>query len=249
MRLLRWSGSLVVAVVFAAEPVDLKDPVYVALEGLLAHVQGIDIEGRLLWVSSVDRASRRGFLDLFDARTGKRIRHVEVQDGERFHPGGISLDGDAIWVPVAEYKRASTSVIQKRDKRTLALVASFPVADHIGCIAAGHGRLIGGNWDSRELYEWDRTGKQLARVTNPSRTSYQDMKRRGAYLIASGPTGPSAGLVEWLQWPSLRMVRSLRVGKTDRDVRYTNEGMTVRGRRIHFLPEDGPSRLFTFRLP
>ncbi len=251
MSRFQWCGVLLATAIATAQgPISLEHPAaVVALQGNLAHVQGIDIEGHLLWVSSVDRETRRGFLDVFDARAGTRIRHVEVQDGERFHPGGISLDGDAVWIPVAEYKRASSSVIQKRDKRTLALLASFPVADHIGCIAAGRGRLIGGNWDSRELYEWDMSGKFLNRVTNPSKTSHQDMKRRGNYLVASGPTGPLAGLVEWMEWPSLRVVRSLRVGKTDRDIRYANEGMTVRGRRLYFLPEDGPSRLFLFRLP
>lgn len=222
-------------------------PTVLALKATLAHVEGIDVEGPWLWVTSVDRESRRGYLHLFELRTGRLIRQVEVQDGDRFHPGGISLAGDAIWVPVAEYRRASTSVIQKRDKRTLELLASFPVPDHIGCIAAGRDRLIGGNWDSRDLYEWDLAGRLIQRRANPSKTSFQDMKRRGRYLIASGPTGPDSGAVEWLDWPSLRTVRSLTLGVTDKGVRYTNEGMTVRGEVIYVLPEDGASRLFSFR--
>jgi len=247
---MRFLGGLAwFSIAFAVDPVALRDPAVLELKATLHHVQGIDIEGRSLWVTSVDRETKRGFLHLFDAKTGELIRQVEVQDGERYHPGGIALDGDAIWLPVAEYKRASSSVIQKRDKRTLALLRSFPVSDHIGCIAAGRGRLIGGNWDSRDLYEWDLSGLQIGKRTNPSRTSYQDLKRRGRYLIGSGPTGPSAGLVEWMDWPSMRVVKSLSIGKTDRGVRYANEGMTVRGRRIYFLPEDGPSRLFVFRLP
>jgi len=233
-----------------SEPVELKTPEgIVELEGTLPHVQGIDIEGQSLWVTSVDRATKRGFLHLFNARTGKLIRQVEVQDGERYHPGGLSRDKDAIWLPVAEYRRASTSVIQKRNKKTLELISSFAVADHIGCVAAQNGHLIGGTWDSRDFYEWDQQGREISKRPNPSHTSYQDLKFQGAYLIGSGPTGPSAGLVEWVDRRSLDVVRRLALGKTDRGVRYTNEGMAIRGKHIYFLPEDGRSRLFSFRLP
>ncbi len=240
---------LSVAAATAQSP-DLTEPHRVLeLQAKLHHVQGIDVEGNLLWVSSVDRETKRGFLHLFDRKSGKRIREVEVQDGDRFHPGGIALDGNAIWVPVAEYRRASTTVIQKRDKRTLELIASFPVADHIGCVAAGGGNLIGGNWDSRDLYSWTRDGRQLDRRPNPSKTSYQDLKWRGSFLIGSGPTGRDTGAVEWLRWPTLDLHYRLTLNTTDRNVRYTNEGMTIRGHTLYLLPEDGPSRLFSFRLP
>ena len=107
------------------------------------HVQGIDVEGGILWVTSVDRATRAGFLARHDLASGRRLASVEVHDGERFHPGGIQLDGDFVWVPVAEYRRASSAWIQKRDKATLALVAQFEVADHIGCVAACRRRGVG----------------------------------------------------------------------------------------------------------
>src|SRR5690349_16984150 len=87
----------------------------VPLLGETHHVQGIDVNGPTLWVSSVDTRSKRGLLFVFDRTTGKMHHSVEVQSGERYHPGGISLDGNSIWVPVAEYRRASTSSIQKRD--------------------------------------------------------------------------------------------------------------------------------------
>src|SRR5688572_6617490 len=119
----------------------------VALEAALDHVQGIDVEGEALWVSSVDRQAKRGFLHLFDCKSGRLKAQVSVERGIRYHPGGIARDGDSIWVPVAEYVRESTTLVQRRDKRTLALVSEFEVPDHIGCIAADK-TLVGGNWDS-----------------------------------------------------------------------------------------------------
>ena len=59
---------------------------------------------------------------------------------------------------------------------------------------------------------------------------------------------PALGAVDWLEWPSLRLERRVHAGKTDRGVPYTNEGMAVREDRVFLLPEDGPSRLFEFRV-
>ncbi|HEX7200766.1 MAG TPA: DUF6454 family protein, partial [Dongiaceae bacterium] len=131
------------------------------------HVQGIDFDDRHLWVTSVDKDSRKGYLQEFALATGEHLRSVEVTTGIRFHPGGMSADGEHLWLPVAEYRRASSSVIQKRNRRTLELESQFDVADHIGCLAAGPGVLIGANWDSRDFYVWDLAGRLLRKVPNP----------------------------------------------------------------------------------
>src|SRR5215472_10628537 len=89
------------------------------LKGVTYHVQGIDSDDQTLWVTSVDTNRRKGYLHEFALDRGNLLRSVEVQDGERFHPGGISADASSIWMPVAEYRRDSTSVIQRRSKRTL----------------------------------------------------------------------------------------------------------------------------------
>ena len=86
-----------------------------ALADKLEHVQGIDVDDTHLWVSSVDRATRSGWLRRFDLRTGKLLQKVAVEQGDRFHPGGIVLDGYSIWVPVAEYKASSSTNVQRRD--------------------------------------------------------------------------------------------------------------------------------------
>src|SRR5262245_16584216 len=83
------------------------------------HPQGIDFDEQHLWVTSVDRAQRKGYLHEFSLDTGEHVRTVEVSKGDQFHPGGMSRRGDSLWIPVAEYRRASSAVIQQRSIRTL----------------------------------------------------------------------------------------------------------------------------------
>jgi hypothetical protein len=222
----------------------------IELRGTTHHVQGIDLdaEGTRLWVTSVDRAAKKGYLHEFSLPSGELRRTVEVGVGERFHPGGMALDGESLWIPVAEYRRESSATIQRRNARTLELEGQFEVADHIGCVAAGAEGLIGGNWDSRIFYVWDRSGKLLRKVENPTPNGYQDLKFAGGQLVGGGLLPGRVGAIDWLEWPSLKLVKRMEAGKTSRGVPFTNEGMAVRGDRLWLLPEDGPSRLFEFGL-
>lgn len=233
----------------AAEILDTGKPIKVTpLAGDTRHVQGIDVEGSRLWVTSVGVQEKKGYLFEFDTATGKLIRSVELQDGERYHPGGISANGGSLWTAVAEYRRSSTAFVQKRSKRTLALQAQFEVADHIGCIAVTPKELIGANWDAKEIYIWKHDGTLIRKVSNPTNNAFQDLKFTGGQLVGGGLLPDKSGAIDWLEYPSLRPLRRLLVGKTDRGVAYTHEGMTIRGGRLWLLPEDGPSRLFSFRL-
>lgn len=214
------------------------------LQAQTAHVQGIDTDGVHLWVTSVERASKKGFLQEFTVADGKLIRTIQVQDGDRYHPGGFAADAQSLWIPVAEYKAKSSAVIQRRNKLTWTLEFQFPVPDHIGCLAVTPEFLIGGNWDSRDFYVWDHQGKLIRKIPNSSGNSYQDMKFRDGRLLASGllPGGRSA--VDWLDWPALSLVSRTEFDKTDRGLPMSREGMTLFQDRLWFLPEDSQSRLF-----
>jgi hypothetical protein len=234
----------------AAALSDLPLVKLIDLKGTTHHVQGIDLdaEGTRLWVTSVDRAGKKGYLHEFALPSGELRRTVEVGAGERFHPGGMAWDGESLWIPVAEYRRESSATIQKRNAKTLELEAQFEVADHIGCVAAGPEGLIGGNWDSRIFYVWDRSGKLLRKVANPTPNGYQDLKFAGGRLVGGGLLPGKVGAIDWMEWPSLKLVKRMEAGITSRMVPFTNEGMAVRGDRLWLLPEDGPSRLFEFKL-
>lgn len=216
------------------------------LQGPANHVQGIDFDSRVAWVTSVDSANRKGYLREFSLTSGEMLRAMEIQDQERFHPGGISAEGESLWIPVAEYRANSTSVIQKRSKNTLALEISFAVPDHIGCIAITPDFLIGGNWDSREFYVWDHLGKLIRKVPSTSQNAYQDIKFEGGFLVASGTLPDHSGAIDWIELPSFHLVRRVKFGNTGHQVPYTREGMAIRGPQLLLLPEDDSSRAFLF---
>jgi hypothetical protein len=218
------------------------------LAGETYHVQGIEVVDLRLWVTSVDKQSRRGFLFEYKLPAGQLLRAVEVQDGDRYHPGGISADGDSLWIPVSEYIPHSTTTVQRRSIATLRIESQFEVADSIGAIAVTPQGLLGANWDAREFYLWDRQGQLLRKFPNLDAAAYQDMKFVQDQLVASGLLADKTGAVDWLEWPSLRPIRRVVAGKTDRGVTYTLEGMTIRDGTLLLLPEDTPSRLFVFRL-
>ena len=236
-------------ITLAAAPfADLTPVRTMELHGDTHHPQGIDFDQQHIWVTSVDRTQRKGYLQEFSLSTGEHLRTVDVTKGDRYHPGGFSAREGSLWIPVAEYRRASSAVIQKRNLRTQELESEFEVMDHIGCIAAAPDVLIGGNWDSRDFYIWDYRGRLIRKVASPTGNSYQDLKFVDGWLVGAGSLADHTGAVDWLEYPSLRLVRRVTVGRTSRGVSYTNEGMALRGDRIFFLPEDSPSRLFEFRL-
>jgi len=217
------------------------------LKGPTHHVQGIEFDSGTLWVTSVDSGKRKGFLQAFSVDSGEMFRDIEIQDGERFHPGGIAADGDSLWIPVAEYRANSSSVVEKRDKKSLRLTFQFAVADHIGCIAVVPGFLIGGNWDSRDFYVWDHKGKLIRKVASDTNNAYQDMKFDPPFLVGSGLLlNDRSGAIDWLEWPAFRMSRRLAVGSTDGQIPLTREGMAIHDDQLLLLPEDEHSRLFVF---
>ena len=219
------------------------------LEGEVFHVQGVDLDSRHIWVTSVDLANRKGYLHEFDRRTGKATRRLELTDGPRYHPGGFSLHGNTIWVAVAEMRPNSSATLEEIDTDTLQIRRRIHVADHLGCVAVSGDTLIAGNWDSRLLRVFDlRSGKQVRAVPNPSATAYQDIKLVGGQLVASGVVTPFSGTIDWIDLPSMKLARTVRTGVTDRARPYTGEGMALKGRELFLVPEDGPSRLFHFRL-
>jgi hypothetical protein len=219
-----------------------------ALRADTHHVQGIDTDGTRLWVTAVAAAARKGYLFEFSLQDGSLTRSIELQDGERFHPGGLVTDSESIWIPIAEYRAHSTAVIQRRDKRTLALISQFSVADHIGCVAVTPEYVIGGNWDSKEFYVWNHDGTLVREVASQTGNAYQDLKFVSGKVVGSGTLAGRQGAVDWLELPAFQLSERKLVGNTEKGQAFTREGMTLFKGQLWFLPEDNASRLFVFPL-
>ncbi|WP_202556083.1 DUF6454 family protein [Paenibacillus silvestris] len=158
------------------------------------HSQGMVRIGDLFYMSSVelieapiridtpnhryDRTPGKGIghLFVFDFQ-GKLVDEITLGEGDIYHPGGIDYDGTHIWVPVAEYRPHSQSIVYQVDPVTLKAEESFRVQDHIGGLVreGQSGKLIGNSWGSRKFYEWDLSGQQMLEKDNTSHfIDYQD---------------------------------------------------------------------------
>lgn len=138
------------------------------------HPQGMVKVGDVFFVSSVevttpteryptptegfDRSPGEGVGHLFkmDAQ-GKLIAGVRLGEGSIYHPGGIDFDGTHIWVPVAEYRPDSRSIIYRVDPATLEVTEVLRFADHVGGVVndAASRTLHGISWGSRRFYRWE----------------------------------------------------------------------------------------------
>jgi hypothetical protein len=125
-----------------------------------------------------DRTPGRGVGHVFVLdREGHLQRDIVLGEGDMYHPGGIDSDGSSVWVPVAQYRPNSSSIIYRIDLKTLDVHKEFEVKDHIGDIVrdAVTGHLIGNNWGSRRFYEWNKQGRQITSWDNPQHfIDYQD---------------------------------------------------------------------------
>lgn len=154
----------------------------VAIQFPTFHPQGMLKIGDAFFVSSVDirKPTTRypslqdgydrdtgegvGHLFKFDAN-GKLLADLTLGEGTVYHPGGIDFDGQFIWVPVAEYRPNSQSIIYKVDPATMKATEVFRFKDHVGGIVHNTDKSLHGvSWGSRRFYKWPLDGE--GKVTN-----------------------------------------------------------------------------------
>jgi len=183
------------------------------------HPQGMVKIGDALFVSSVEiKEATKRFpqpVDGYDRDTGAGVGHLfkidmkgnlvgEITLGEDtvYHPGGIDYDGKYIWVPVAEYRPNSRSIIYRVDPETMKAEEMFRFADHVGGLVhdTDDNSLHGVSWGSRRFYRWtlDSEGKptngneppeDLRRLNTSHYLDYQDCKYAGDHrMLCSGVT-------------------------------------------------------------
>lgn len=254
------------------------------------HPQGMVKIGDTFFVSSVevtapterfakpidghDRSPGAGVGHLFKMDgQGRLIASVVLGEGSMYHPGGIDFDGRDIWVPVAEYRPDSRSIVYRVDPATLEATAVFRFADHIGGVVAdGAGRELHGiSWGARRFYRWSMlkdgsvadAGADPAslRVVNPSHyVDYQDCAFLGnRRMLCTGvadirqPGGPviRLGGLEVVNLASSTPVHQVPVPLWTKDGRPMTQNpasfeATSAGLRAYFMPDDDESILYVY---
>jgi hypothetical protein len=147
------------------------------------HPQGMVKIGDTFFVSSVevtvptrrlpqpvggyDRDTGEGVGHLFKFdMAGNLIADLKLGEGTIYHPGGLDYDGRNIWVPVAEYRPNSRSIVYRVDPDSMRATEMFRFADHVGAVIhnTDDNTLHGVSWGSRRFYRW--TLGRDGRVTN-----------------------------------------------------------------------------------
>ena len=234
------------------------------------HPQGMVKIGETLFVSSVeviDRDAGKGVGHLFKIdMTGHLLADLRLGEGAIYHPGGIDYDGHDIWVPVAEYRPDSRSIVYRVDPATMTATEVFRVADHIGAIVhdTDDHTLHGVSWGSRRFYRWTLRGGRQRLDAQPvalSRLSGLQVRRQPAHALHRRHRDPpdaraphrsgSAGidLIALDDGRPLHQVPVLLWTAGGLDMTHNPvwiEPSASGGLRAYFMPEDDRSTLYIY---
>ena len=254
------------------------------------HPQGFAKVGDAVFVASVeiveptekfdapkngtDRTAGKGVGHLYKMDLdGKLLDSITLGEGDVYHPGGIDFDGECLWVPVAEYRPNSASIVCRVEPETMAATEVFRYPDHIGGIVhdTDDATLHGVSWGSRRFYTWPlREGEvtdaneppEKLRVLNPAHyIDYHDCAyAAGGLAVCTGlntyrPPGDAPlfalGGVELVDLRAGRPLHQAPVSLwTEDGTVLTNNPVwlepTSDGLRAYFMPEDDESRLFVY---
>ncbi|MEU5882507.1 DUF6454 family protein [Spirillospora sp. NPDC047279] len=231
------------------------------------HPQGLARVGDRLYLSSVevteppvrypapvdgyDRSPGKGRGHLFELDlSGRLLRQITLGEGTMYHPGGIDFDGRDLWVPVAEYRPNSRSIVYRVDPRSLRASEAFRFKDHVGGVVRDRrtGHVHGVSWGSRRLFEWTERGAPLRRGPNESHyIDYQDCAAAGPgkavctglteYPVATGGRFDLGGIA----------VVDLRTGAVGHEVPVTAlspNGHVVTRNPVHLEADGGTLRMW-----
>ena len=265
----------------------------IPIEFTTHHPQGMVKIGDTFYVSSVeivvrttrlresaggfDRDAGEGVGHLFKIdKAGKLIADLKLGEGAMYHPGGIDYDGRNIWVPVAEYRPNSRSIVYRVDPSSMKATEVFRYNDHIGAIVhnTDDNTLHGVSWGSRRFYRWT-LGKdggvtnanvlpEKLRTLNTSHyLDYQDCKYAGARrMLCTGVTEMRPAedappfLLGGIELVNLADGRPLHQVPlllwTDSGLDMTHNPVwiesTARGLRAYFMPEDDESTIYVYEV-
>lgn len=224
------------------------------------HTQGLVKIDSKFYLSSVEVVKKSaaegvGHLYEFDQK-GALLREIRLGEGITYHPGGMDFDGKSIWVPVAEYKPKSHSVIYKVDPKTLQAVQAFQVEDHIGALVYNRefDTVVGMNWNAEHFYEWKADGRLLRKVKNERNINYQDCKFvQGPAMLCSGVIDNAQGQLDVIDlFDFTRVTGMWAIPRTRKRILVTRNPMAVEqiGDKLlyYFIPEDHFGTVYVYEL-
>jgi len=220
-----------------------------------------------------DTGEGAGHLFKFD-KTGKLLADLPLGEGSIYHPGGIDYDGRNIWVPVAEYRPNSASIVYRVDPATMKATEVFRFKDHVGGIVHNTDAktLHGVSWGSRRFYRFtlDDQGRvtnanvppaELRKMNKSGYIDYQDCKYVGRNeMLCTGlnnyqmkkdaPRFPLGGF-EIVDLRTDQVVAQMPIELwTDSGFPMTQNPVwieaTATGLRAYFMPEDNKSTLYVY---
>ena len=257
------------------------------------HPQGMVKIGDRLFFSSVevttppkrgaggngfDRDPGRGIGHLFEATMdGRLVADIVLGEGTMYHPGGLDFDGRDIWVPVAEYRPNSRSIVYRVDVATRKAVEVFRVGDHLGGVACNTDdhTLHAVSWGSRWIYRFplDGSGRPtnsdaplatLRAINRSHYVDYQDCKYVGKQRMLcsgiaalprnSGERALQLGGIDLVDLVTAAPLHQLPVGlSTPAGESLTRnpsffEAAAGGGVRAWFLPDDDRATLYVYRI-
>jgi Family of unknown function (DUF6454) len=219
-------------------------------------------------VDGLDRDAGEGIGHLFKMDgSGNLIAEARVGEKTVYHPGGIDYDGTSVWVPVAEYRPNSRSIIYRVDPQTMNASEVLRAGDHIGAVAfdTDDRTLHGVSWGSRRFYRW-KLGRGTAETSppqlNPSHyVDYQDCKYAGRHrMLCTGVTEMRINqdaapfrlggmdLIDLRDGRPLHQTPVLLWTSTGLDMTHNPVWIepTAHGVRAFFMPEDDASSLYVY---
>ena len=195
------------------------------------HPQGLTRCGEHFFLSSVEVIAPardgagvgKGHLfrtDIHGALTG----HIELGEGDIYHPGGIDFDGTWVWVPVAEYRPDSRAIIYRVDPVSLEKHEVFRTDDHISAVVAQQKSAVlhGFSWASCQLYTWSldadlkvtEPGKPpvvLARIATSPSIAHQDCQYMGGGLAMCSGLLDGYGAIDVMDLVANKVVNHIPV--------------------------------------
>jgi hypothetical protein len=241
-----------------------------------AHTQGLEVEGGNYFVTARRedvRPKRALLLRVTQTATNWDVWDITPGDIDGIamhldHPGGMQSDGRRLWIPIAESKPKSHSIIRVFPlqsiipNRALESEFEFRVNDHIGAVAVAveSDLVFGANWDTESVYVWDLHGRLKRTLSSSELTlrglgsvagssagvAIQDWKSVGNRIFASGLsrdrtaaiTSSQSRLISIHNFLEPDFHQSVIVLPLYKGIELAREAMAISGGAALFLPED-----------